>query len=264
METQWSPTHPRVALYSQSTPKRRCMDGSRDRAPSQPITPQLPRSSYESQYNQMGFYAANATPHSGPLHSGDGLSLNGSPTHIGSPMPIGSPIPIEAESVTNPSPLPPLKPPDPVVDSVTHEYQAARVFRTRTALQLQPYTRERQVYEAVLRKGGLKKVPAPPPAEASSGEDFATPPDRVLVSPKQRVYRLVDVTEEDRSEYFIRNNATPTSDTDRELQRIARERLKEEKVHRRKQREEARAQKEFARLLDNDVSIPKVLLILGT
>ncbi|ODN73953.1 hypothetical protein L202_07454 [Cryptococcus amylolentus CBS 6039] len=61
------------------------------------------------------------------------------------PMPARVPTP-------DPTPAPASAP----VDAALQQFRTARTFRTRTNVQLHPYTKERQIYEAMLRKGGIR------------------------------------------------------------------------------------------------------------
>lgn len=287
----------RVPFYSLTTPKRRCMKADfispvRPLSVSQPISPQQPMPSFgESQYNQLG---ATMTRDPASQHMPEveqvqtprkfrAVSSEPPQSRISATSHRVARVEQEPE-VTTPqqsnllasSTISPHKPPEPPplpaapVDPALHQFRSARTFRTRTALQLQPYTRERAVYEAVLRRGGLKKGrhAIALPKDISSDEDdeeegpdsseSATPPAETIViggtpipPPKHREYRRVEIIDLDKSEYFLRHGMHPGSEeeVDASLQRIARKRVRAEKEEKRRQREERRREKEFASLL---------------
>lgn len=167
-------------------------------------------------------------------------------------------------------PDPPARPP---VDPALARFQTARTFRTRTTLQLQPYTKERQIYEAALKRSGLKngtravarareispsdedREPEGPPSSSSAApqEDSEriiignTPPQ--VVKPARAPKELVDA---DFDEYFL-EFGTPADEDDpsaaSRLQRIARARLRLVKEENKRHREEAKKRRQFEKLM---------------
>ncbi|KAK4689696.1 hypothetical protein P7C73_g409, partial [Tremellales sp. Uapishka_1] len=175
------------------------------------------------------------------------------------------------------SPVPPLSPARSAAVAALDKFRTARTFRTRTALQLQPYTKEKQDYTRALRRGGLKKskrtvardvgvseeedqeeeeveVEA---SQSSEGEEDTLPEAIVIGNtpppPKRRRERSVRPTEDgDFDEYFLKYGevADEEDDTAKErLQKIVRERWKREKEDDRKSREAARRDRAFERLI---------------
>ncbi|WVQ85011.1 hypothetical protein IAT38_007175 [Cryptococcus sp. DSM 104549] len=184
------------------------------------------------------------------------------------------------------SPFPDI-PPDPELE----RFRTARTFRTRTVVQLQPYTKERQIYEAQLRKGGLKKARRPIPMGSGShgAEDEDDPVAQARVSesseatvsdsssaeegpsaggtasgerivigntPPPRVPRparaLIPLVDADFDEYHFAHGAAADETDDkcvRELQKIARKRVKAEKAERKREREAERERRRFERLV---------------
>lgn len=161
-----------------------------------------------------------------------------------------------------------------VIDPALAQFRSARSFRTRTTLQLQPYTRERQIYEAALRRGGLKStksVVAPVPevrreqeehgsserARSEEEEDSDVDPERIVIQPSSeagptviRKRILHPVLEVDRDQFEVDHGRSPDEDEDddeRELQRIVRVRRKEEKEEKRRERENRRMANELRR-----------------
>ncbi|WVQ65568.1 uncharacterized protein L199_003745 [Kwoniella botswanensis] len=206
------------------------------------------------------------------------VSPSKQPTPLRQSSPAKSLSPIfaaVAELPDNPPPsaIPHLPAPTPPpADPALAQFRGARTFRTRTVLQLQPYTKERQIYEAALRKGGLKKgkkAIAPSKeitqedveedearvsesSEASAEDDSPgrivignTPPPKKPREPK----KLVDA---DFDEYFFEHGmAADENDPNhiKDLQKIARRRLKAEKEERKRLRADEKEKREFARLM---------------
>lgn len=167
---------------------------------------------------------------------------------------------------------------DGPADPALLQFRFARTFRNRTALQLQPYTRERQMYERALKRGGLAKskraiAPLREVKEASdideeeegasdqSSDEDVTPPDAIVIGgtqerqqqQKQRRSRPpVELVDADFDEYLLEFGEAAAEDDDaaqRELQKIARKRLRAEKKARRAARRAERERREFEALL---------------
>lgn len=150
----------------------------------------------------------------------------------------------------------------PVVDPALERFRGARSFRTRTTLQLQPYTRERLLYEAALRKGGLKTgnraIGAPREiSQPDNGDDQGsraeptstdrTDPEAIVIEPSPPPSPPPTILEADRDEYFFLHDklisSEITEEENEELVRIAKARLATEKAERRKDRETKKMQK---------------------
>lgn len=192
-------------------------------------------------------------------------------------IPTSSPDAIDLLARRSPSltPLPetmaPVRSIPPVesvpVDPALERFRGARSFRTRTTLQLQPYTRERLLYEAALRKGGLKtgKRAIGAPKEISqpdNGDDYSasrgeppstdqTDPEAIVIEPTPPPPPPPKILEIDYDEYYIlhdrRIGPVVTEDEQEELERIAKLRLDTEKAERRRERESRRMQKRLER-----------------
>ncbi|EIW67740.1 hypothetical protein TREMEDRAFT_64332 [Tremella mesenterica DSM 1558] len=233
-------------------------------------------------------------PASPPRLSNEVTAWPSQPTHHQSPLRSKPPSPVSTFSqvaqrsnsvVHHPSPnhdpSPSPHSPQAPIDPALAQFRTARTFRTRTTLQLQPYTRERQVYEAQLRRGGLKKgrnAIAPAPEIPKSSEESEDPEvdqqsssssvgevdgERVIIAPSperiRRVRKLVEVIDADYDEYFLEHGKVADEEDEqamRSLQRIARRRLGEEKKERRRRRDEERSRREFEELIKGKESSP--------
>ncbi|ORY30560.1 Mus7/MMS22 family-domain-containing protein [Naematelia encephala] len=171
-------------------------------------------------------------------------------------------------------------PPSSPIDPALAQFRIARTFRTRTTLQLQPYTRERQIYEAALRRGGLKKGrhaiaqrreissdeeddEDEGQVESSSSAEIDPVPSETIVigntPPPRPPRQLLEVTDADRDEYFLQFGESPNADEDEEdrvvvsrLQKIARRRRREEKEERKKRRQKEQERRQFERFLHGE------------
>jgi hypothetical protein len=180
--------------------------------------------------------------------------------------PASSPDAIDLLGRRSPSltPLPDTPPARsvPAVDPALERFRGARSFRTRTTLQLQPYTRERLLYEAALRKGGLKtgKRAIGAPREISQLDNCddqgsraeppstdQTDPEAIVIEPSPPPSPPPTILEVDRDEYFFLHDkiigSEITEEENEELVRIAKARLAAEKAERRKERETKKMQK---------------------
>ena len=174
------------------------------------------------------------------------------------------------------SPSPPrAEPPPAPVDPALQQFRSTRTFRTRTNLQLQPYTRERQEYEAALRRGGLKKSkraiarareltssedndPEGEESESSTASVAVEDPERIvigesLLSPHHKRARSpIPLIDADYDEYYFQYGG-PAQDDDEQasarLQKIAKARLKAAREEKRRRREQRRREKEFEAIL---------------
>ena len=150
----------------------------------------------------------------------------------------------------------------PAVDPALERFRGARSFRTRTTLQLQPYTRERLLYEAALRKGGLKtgKRAIGAPREISQPDNAddqgsraeppstdPTDPEAIVIEPSPPPSPPPTILEADRDEYFFLHDklisSEITEEENEELVRIAKARLATEKAERRRDRETKKMQR---------------------
>lgn len=159
------------------------------------------------------------------------------------------------------------------VDPALLQFRFARTFRTRTALQLQPYTKEKQLYESALRKGGLSKGrrAVAPSAEVRAANDQdetqegdsttsdsdATPPDAIVIGATQeeaprRQREPKPLVDADYDEYFLQFGEVADEEEplcQRRLQVIARQRLRQAREARRKERAAERTRRGFEALM---------------
>lgn len=188
----------------------------------------------------------------------------------------------QASSSGSLTPLPPLSPtasfhapappsPSQPADHALERFRSARTFRTRTTLQLQPYTRERQIYEAALRRGGLKKGKhvVAPAREISSGEEDdgddgdeghaepsssaqADPEGIVIGTPPPRQHRHVELVDDDYDDFFVQFGK-PADEEDEEdaerLQAIAKARRRNAREEKKKQKQAERDRRDFERFM---------------
>jgi hypothetical protein len=189
---------------------------------------------------------------------------------LGMRSPSLTPLPDSPEPVRPAQPIPPPVESIPAVDPALERFRGARSFRTRTTLQLQPYTRERLLYEAALRKGGLTKgkraIGAPRDiSQPDDGDDAArtdppstanqTDPEAIVIQPSpppRPAPKPVEILEVDYYEYYIlHDKRIDGRDADleerKELERIAKSRLDSEKAERRRDRETRKMQKQLER-----------------
>jgi len=182
--------------------------------------------------------------------------------------------------------------PTPVADSALEQFRSARTFRTRTVMQLQPYTRERQMYEAVLRRGGLKKGKhaiasareITPDEEEDDPEEEMQQPSSPSVNPTQvmedgerivigntppRTHRPPKprppqpIEQVDLTTFYAeygRDAEEDESDDAQRLQKIVRTRLRDAKAERKKRKEAAKLKRSFKRFMreaGNDEETPR-------
>lgn len=159
-----------------------------------------------------------------------------------------------------------------VDDPALLRFRSARTFRTRTALQLQPYTKEKQLYESVLRRGGLSKgrrgvAPASQVRAASddenvddsaslgaesSSDDDHVPPEAIVIGdtpptrPPRQPKQLID---DDFDEFYDKFGKTAIEEDEldqKRLQAIARIRLRAEREEKKQERAAERNRRAFA------------------
>ena len=229
--------------------------------------------------NEVGEPPPPSSPAKGIVYRSQAdLSMNGAArVALSSRPPSSSPVALAADPALLHAPPALAIPVDPALE----QFRTVRTFRTRTTLQLQPYTRERQMYEAVLRRGGLKKgrnaiAPSKEISKSSEDEDEeaqqsssssaselaqrAESAERIVIGntppPKQKRRREpVPLTDADYDEYFLEHGSVADEDDPtavKKLQKIARARLKAEKEERKKQRQAEKARREFERLIRSD------------
>ncbi|WVW84898.1 hypothetical protein I302_106934 [Kwoniella bestiolae CBS 10118] len=168
----------------------------------------------------------------------------------------------------------PPAPTPPPADPALAQFRGVRTFRTRTVLQLQPYTKERQIYEAALKKGGLKKgkkaiAPSKEVTQEEIEEDEARvsesseasaedeSPERIVIGntpPPRKPREPKELVDADFDEYFFEHGtAADESDPNhmKDLQKIARRRIKAAKEDRKRHREAEKERREFQRLMKN-------------
>ena len=236
------------------------------------------------------------TPHP-PLPS---LPPSPTPYRLPSIFPLVAPIelqpPLRAEPpevVHHPKSISLQQHPQLPADPALEQFLTARTFRTRTVLQLQPYTKERQIYEAALRRGGPKKgkkAIAEPREIGREEEDHSEEggeedsseaeemPDRIVIggdipssSAQRKPRALKPLIKADFDEYFLEYGEEADEDdplVSERLQDIARKRLRDRKLQRRRAKEAEMAKKQFEHLMNasatdeegmafrNDVSEP--------
>ncbi|WWC62804.1 uncharacterized protein I303_105402 [Kwoniella dejecticola CBS 10117] len=168
--------------------------------------------------------------------------------------------------------VPDLPTPSPV-DPALQQFRGARTFRTRTVLQLQPYTKEKQIYEAALRKGGLKKgkkaiapskeitqeedqdddeAQVSDSSEASAAEES---PDRIVIGntpPPKKTRKPKVLIDADHDEFLFEHGVAADEENPdhfEALQKIARQRLKAEKEEKRRLLEAVKQRKQFESLM---------------
>lgn len=153
--------------------------------------------------------------------------------------------------------------PEPILDPTLLEFQNARTFRRRTAIQLAPYTREKTKYTAMVKKGGKrliaellhddpdKAVLAKKIMEEQDEADAATYEEEEPEGEDQdidmSISPIVSPTDQDYDDYFELYGQVAEDSVDSKLQTLARTRLKKaEKERRQKERAEKEARKYMA------------------
>lgn len=208
-----------------------------------------------------------------PMQAPSGASDSNTPSPPPPPRPI-DPVTIAQTVQSSPPQAPTPIPPDPALE----KFRTARTFRTRTKLQLQPYTKERQIYEAALKRSGLKngtravaRVRDISPSEEdnepegdqrSSSEAPHEDSERIVIgntppTATKRLPRLPKkLVDADFDEYFL-EFGTPADETDpgcaAKLQKIARTRLKLLKEEKKRRRQEAEKKRQFEALIRGEV-----------
>lgn len=199
-----------------------------------------------------------------PLIDQDGLSSR----HVSltPPPPISDEPP--APRPVSLSPAPPIteERPAPRPPSPTHAellaFQNARTFRPRTALQLQPYTRERLAYQEVVRRGGgrglvkeLDVVPGTGEGEADSEDGAYEQPEMETVQePDPEPEEPTTPTTEDYSQFArLHPDAATPPPSNRILQSLVRQRLRTAAAAAERAAKARRAEVAFARRLDREM-----------
>lgn len=183
--------------------------------------------------------------------------------------PLGEDLPPSSRPPSQP--VPPAAAHEQPLDPALLQFRSARTFRTRTALQLQPYTRERAMYESVIRRGGTTKTKQRVPQtdlaaiavpreeeepDSSSGSEVedATPADAIVIGgtqnePRPRRPRTPkELVDADFDEFFLRFGQVADEEDEkdaRKLQVIARERLRVERRAKKLERDAERARRQF-------------------
>lgn len=151
------------------------------------------------------------------------------------------------------SPRPP--PPEEPEYQALLAFQNARTFRPRTALQLQPYTRERLAYQAVVRRGGgrglVRDLDVQPGEEDVEDGVYQEPTiDESIRSPSPHV----EPTTQDLTTYAtLHPDSTTPSPTNIHLQQLTKARLRTEEEAARTERRRKRKEREFARVLEAEM-----------
>lgn len=261
-QVSWSP--PFIDMPSPSPPRQSHtpMIVAHSRAPTSTLfgAPVLPSCNLESQQR------LRTTPRPTPRDSSPAVDLSSVFAAIEAPPPPREPTP------------------PPPADPALEHFRTTRTFRTRTVVQLQPYTKERQIYEAQLRKGRIQannKRPAHRAKEVSQNDEDAAivsqsseasvsesseaeggsandEGERIVIggsadrpSKTRTPLPLVDA---DFDEYILAHGVAPDVDdmdekTRKQLQKIARMRVRKEKEEERRVRREERERKRFERVV---------------
>ncbi|GHJ84584.1 hypothetical protein NliqN6_0986 [Naganishia liquefaciens] len=143
-------------------------------------------------------------------------------------------------------------------------FQNARTFRPRTALQLQPYTRERLAYQAVVRRGGgrglvkeLDVVPGTGEGDADSEDGAYEQPEGETIperEPETEDLPSATPSTEDYSQFAHLHPDAPTPSPDnRILQSLVRQRLATAAAAAERAAKARRAEVAFARRLDREM-----------
>jgi hypothetical protein len=167
-----------------------------------------------------------------------------------------------------PLPHPEANPsPDPLArrESELQAFQRTRTFRTRTAIQLQPYTREKKIYTAAIRRGGKRLIEElltyehqPEGSTSQNEESFrGTGVDQDQDAEEEETEIDMTVTppvhpeDQDYDEYYLRYGEVAEGDDDERLQEITKNRQRNEekarKVKAKEERQARRVEKELQR-----------------
>ncbi|WVQ73377.1 hypothetical protein IAR50_002948 [Cryptococcus sp. DSM 104548] len=123
-------------------------------SPAEPIQERQAVPSYRIHTPDLSQFQSQAQPSlvPGPRGSSPEVDLAAMFEEIAArPVPARLPSPTPAPA-SIPAPAPVASP----VDAALQQFRTGRTFRTRTNVQLHPYTKERQLYEAMIRKGGIR------------------------------------------------------------------------------------------------------------
>lgn len=165
------------------------------------------------------------------------------------------------------SPPPPPPPAQPALDPALYAFQAARTFRKRTAIQLQPYTREKQKYTEIVRRGGTRLIRElmhddPDKAALKAQEEqqdsqfvvedaadaSVVEQDESLIQEEEEEEQdslPVQPTEQDRQEFADLHRELADDDFDARLQAIAKARVRQELQEKRQKARDARIERKL-------------------
>lgn len=141
-------------------------------------------------------------------------------------------------------------------------FQNARTFRPRTALQLQPYTRERLAYQEVVRRGGgrglvkdLDVVPGTGEGEGDSEDGAYEQPEMEPIQQQEpEPEEPTTPTSEDYSQFAqLHPDAGTPSPSNSALQFLARKRVRMAAAEAERAAKARRAEEAFARRLDREM-----------
>lgn len=184
----------------------------------------------------------SATPTSVPT-----TLANMAPRRESQPSSLGVPQASSSPARVSPPPL----------DPALYAFQAARTFRKRTAIQLQPYTREKLKYTETVRRGGrqlIRELMHDDPDKAALKaqeaqqdsqfvEDASIDQDESLVDDPESL--PVQPTDDDRQEFADLHGESPDDDFDARLQAIAKARLRREAEEKRQKAKDAKLERKL-------------------
>ncbi|KAJ9104613.1 hypothetical protein QFC21_002111 [Naganishia friedmannii] len=167
------------------------------------------------------------------------------------------------DQIPPPISTPPPLPQDLEISADLLAFQNARTFRPRTALQLQPYTRERLAYQAVVRRGGgrglVQELDVVPGSNDAEDEDGVYQLD----ASEQMEESMIDVApspirtpaSQDFATFADRYpEASTPSPTNRDLQALVKRRIRQAEQEERKRKRSAREEKRFAEQLEREIA----------
>ena len=181
-----------------------------------------------------------------------------------SPAPAISPGNGLAPRPASPSPTPQLI--EPELDPALLAFQNARTFRRRTAIQLQPYTREKTKYRAMVRKGGRlliaellhddpDRVAITASLQESGDSQFREDQPEVPDEPEidMAVSPPVTPNDQDYAEHFQLYGEVADETTDPRLQALAKTRLRLERQEAKRKARAEREARQYMAFLEKEI-----------
>lgn len=173
---------------------------------------------------------------------------------------VMAPRPLSPTHAASP-PVPQL-PPAILLDPALQDFQSTRTFRKRTALQLQPYTREKEKYTSIVRRGGrrliqelmhddpdqvalqIQRQQAEQDSQFVEGESLEKgEEDETLLD--MSISPPVTPLNCDKEAYLKLYGEAAVNDLDERLQRLAKQRLKEEEREKKRKAKQERLEQKF-------------------